>query len=45
VRVYDNKSIVEDQIAKYLTEIYKRPKHIINVKNEIDFTVGKDAEM
>ena len=45
VEVYDDKSIVEEQIAKYFTEIYKRLQHMSVANSEIDFNVGDDEEM
>jgi hypothetical protein len=40
VAVFDDKSIVEEQISKYFTEIYKRPQHMRAANSEIDFDVG-----
>ena len=44
VAVYDDKSIVEGQIAEYFTEIYKRPQHMRVANSDIDFDVGDDDE-
>ena len=45
VAVYDDKSIVEKQIAEYFTEIYKRPQHMSVANSDIDFDVDDDEEM
>ena len=45
VAVYDDKLIVEKQIAEYFTEIYRRPQHMHVANNEIDFNVEEDEDM
>jgi hypothetical protein len=41
VAVYNDKLIEEEQIAKYFTEIYRRPQHMRVVNNEIDYNVRR----
>ena len=45
VAVYDDKLIVENQIAEYFTEIYRRPQHMRVANNKIDFNIEEDEEM
>ena len=45
VAVYDDKLIVEKQIAEYFTEIYRRPQHMRVINGEIDFNVEEDEKM
>ena len=42
--VFDDKLIVEREIATYFTKVYERPSHMALPSNEIDFNV-EDMEM
>ena len=42
--VFDDKEIVEREVALYFTEIYKRPPHMVAPARHIDFDV-EDEEM
>jgi hypothetical protein len=42
---YDDKLIIEEQIANYFTEIFSRTQNMRLAKSEIDFNVGEDEEM
>ena len=42
--VFDDKEIVEREVANYFTEIYKRPSHMIAPASHVDFDV-EDEEM
>ena len=44
VTVFDDKEIVEREVANYFTEIYKRPPHMVAPARHIDFDV-EDEEM
>ena len=42
--VFDDKEIVEREVANYFTEIYKRPSHMVAPASHVDFDV-EDEEM
>jgi hypothetical protein len=44
VTVFDEMEIVEKEVANYLTEIYKRPSHMVTLARHFDFDM-EDEEM
>ena len=45
LHTYEEKSAVDLQIAKYFTDIYKRPEYRRLAPSQIDFNVEDDAEI
>ena len=45
MQAFEDRTQVDDEIAKYFTQIYKRPDYMRQHPNEIDFNVDGEEEM
>ena len=45
MQAFEDRTQVDDEIAKYFTQIYKRPDYRRQHPNEIDFNVDGEEEM